>query len=306
MTTTERSRRRALATALTAPLLAIALVVGVPGPVLGVVPADYSNVSISLTPFMTGLDGPVQVTNAADGSKSPVRRRAARRHQGLAGRARPVDVPRHADEGRVQQRAGPPRARVPPELREQPQVLRPVHRERHRRRHRRRVQGKHDEPEQGVDVLVPATAPDRPPGQHEPQRRDACVRDEGLSLHLGWRRWRRRRRPEQRAVPQDAPRQDPADRRQRHVRLQGVPDPARQPLLQEHLLEAGDLVARPAQPVALLVRPLHRRPVDRRRRPGQLGGGRPRHADRRPGRQRRELRLARHGRQRLLQPVVRL
>ena len=32
-------------------------------------PADYSNVSISLTPFMTGLDGPVQLTNAADGSK---------------------------------------------------------------------------------------------------------------------------------------------------------------------------------------------------------------------------------------------
>jgi glucose/arabinose dehydrogenase len=69
MTTTERSRRRTLATVLAAPMLALALIVGVPGATLGAVPADYSNVSISLTPFMTGLDGPVQVTNAADGSK---------------------------------------------------------------------------------------------------------------------------------------------------------------------------------------------------------------------------------------------
>ncbi len=41
---------------------------------------------------------------------------------------------------------------------------------------------------------------------------------------------------------------------------------------------ARDLGARPAQPVALLVRPRERRPLDRRRRPERVGGGRPRQA----------------------------
>ena len=50
---------------------------------------------------------------------------------------------------------------------------------------------------------------------------------------------------------------------------------------------AGDLGARPAQPVALLVRPRQRRPLDRRRRPERVGRGRPRQARRR----RHQLRL---------------
>ena len=40
-----------------------------PDPSLAVVPADYSNVVVGLQPFMTGLDGPVLVTNAGDGSR---------------------------------------------------------------------------------------------------------------------------------------------------------------------------------------------------------------------------------------------
>ena len=43
-----------------------------------------------------------------------------------------------------------------------------------------------------------------------------------------------------------------------------------------------DLAARPAQPVAVLLRPRDRQPVDRRRRPGPVRGGRPRAAA--PGR----------------------
>ena len=47
----------------------------------------------------------------------------------------------------------------------------------------------------------------------------------------------------------------------------------------------GDLGVRTAQPVALLVRPRHRRPLDRRRRAGRVGGDRPRCAtDQRPRR----------------------
>ena len=125
---------------------------------------------------------------------SPVRRRAARRDQGLAGRPRPVDLPRHALQGRVQQRARPARPGLPPELRAQPQVLRPVHREGHRRRDRGRVQGEREQQEQGLADLVPPAPPDRPPSQRQPQRRDARVRqEERLPVHLGRRRRRRGR-----------------------------------------------------------------------------------------------------------------
>ena len=69
-----------------------------------------------------------------------------------------------------------------------------------------------------------------------------------------------------------------------------------------------DLVVRSAQPVALLVRPCDRRHLDRRCRPGPLRGDRPRQADddRHAQRARRELRLARDGRQPLLPPELRL
>ena len=61
--------------------------------------------------------------------------------------------------------------------------------------------------------------------------------------------------------------QDPAHRRQRRPPT----DPA------DNLADGGarDLRLRPAQPLALLVRPRHRRPLDRRRRPGPLRGDRP-------------------------------
>ena len=50
-----------------------------------------------------------------------------------------------------------------------------------------------------------------------------------------------------------------------------VPDPGGQPVRRPRRARAGDLGVRPAQPVALLVRPLDRRPVDRRRRPERRG-----------------------------------
>jgi glucose/arabinose dehydrogenase len=40
-----------------------------PARAAGAVPADYSNVSIAASPFLSGLVGPVQVTNAADRSR---------------------------------------------------------------------------------------------------------------------------------------------------------------------------------------------------------------------------------------------
>ena len=85
----------------------------------------------------------------------------------------------------------------------------------------------------------------------------------------------RRRSRQPGPEPGLAARQDAPDRRQRHVRRHGLPDPGQQPVRRQ----AGprrDLGARPAQPVALLVRPGDRRPLDRRRRPGPVRGDRPR------------------------------
>ena len=53
-----------------------------------------------------------------------------------------------------------------------------------------------------------------------------------------------------------------------------VHGPGRQPVRRRRRRPPGDLVDRPAQPVAVQLRPVDRRPVDRRRRPGPVGGGR--------------------------------
>ena len=91
----------------------------------------------------------------------------------------------------------------------------------------------------------------------EPQRRPAAVRARRPPV-LGERRRGRRRRPgAQRPEPGASVRQDRAPERQRGPQAE---------------LEARRL--RPAEPVAVLVRPRERRPLHRRRRPGQLGGDR--------------------------------
>ena len=56
--------------------------------------------------------------------------------------------------------------------------------------------------------------------------------------------------------------------------------PQGQPVRGPGRLAPRDLGSRPAQPVALLVRPRDRRSLDRRRRPERVGGGRPRQARR--------------------------
>ncbi len=68
MTPTTRRSHRSLA-GLTAVVLALAALLGDAGGSAAAVPPDYSNVGIGLTSFMSGLSGPVQLTNAGDGSK---------------------------------------------------------------------------------------------------------------------------------------------------------------------------------------------------------------------------------------------
>ena len=98
-----------------------------------------------------------------------------------------------------------------------------------------------------------AAAPLRPPAVREPQRRAAPVRQVGLPLRRHGRRRLRRRSGESRAEPQVAPRQAAAHQ----------PDARR--------LRVADRRLRAAEPVAVLVRPEDRRPLDRRRRPERPG-----------------------------------
>ena len=91
------------------------------------------------------------------------------------------------------------------------------------------------------------------------------------------------------AEPRGSPGQDSPHRSARRGRGR-VHDPAGQPLRRPAAQARRDLVVRPAQPMAVLVRPADRRPHDRGRGPGPVGGDRLQSA--RLGlRSRRELRL---------------
>ena len=130
----------------------------------------------------------------------------------------------------------------------------------------------------GCVVRAPARHdPARPAGQ--PQRRPVAVRPRRLPLR-GHRRRRQRRRSQRQRADDDA---GPAvGRGVGQPRLPPRQAPAHRPRHGRRL----DLRLRPAQPVALLLRPQHRRPRHRRRRPGPLRGGRLRRgAGRRRGRQ---------------------
>ncbi len=101
-----------------------------------------------------------------------------------------------------------------------------------------------------------ARAPRHRPAVREPQRRRARVRPGRRPVRRHGRRRVGRRSREPRAEHGQPARQDAA--------------PGRAPAG----IRAGDRRARPAQPVALLVRPAHRRPLHRRRRPGRCRRGR--------------------------------
>ena len=124
------------------------------------------------------------------------------------------------------------------------------------------------QPRPGGPVVRAAAGhdPARPAGQ--PQRRPAAVRPRRLALRGHRRRRQRRRSQRQRADARRRPRrrcERPVNHDYRLGKLLRI-DPRHGRRL--------DLRLRPAQPVALLLRPQHRRPGHRRRRPGPLRGGR--------------------------------
>ena len=195
-------------------------------------------------------------TSRAPGRLRPaVRRRAGRPdpdHQERRPAADPV--PRHLEHGLDRRRAGPARARLPPELQDQRHVLRLLHAAADGDIAINQLQASSTDPDVAVTVLRAADH-DHRPAVREPQRRDASPSARRLPVHRDRRR-RRRRRPGQ-------PRPEPATRcsgKMLRINVNGtdrrapVPDPGRQPV-RRPVRPRRDLVARPAQPVALLVRP---------------------------------------------------
>ena len=100
--------------------------------------------------------------------------------------------------------------------------------------------------------------------------------------------------PDRRALDLGRMARQDAAHRPATQRRRGVHRASRQPLRRRRWRPSRDLVDRLAQPVALQLRPIHRRSVDRRRRPEPVGGGRRRLGGRR-WRTRAELRVERMG-----------
>ena len=218
-----------------------------------------------------------------------VRRRAPRHGH----RSRPTAEQHFADLSRACQpaanrRARPALDRAGARLRRQRPPLRRLH-----RRRRRPAAPKATSTSTRFRPTRAATRAIRAADHHhrphssraEPQRRPAPVRARRPPLHLDRRR-RRRRRPAK--TPRTSNtllgkilRIDPAPgRRCRPTRSRpAIPSPAAPG-------RRRDLGLRPAQPLALLLRPPERRHGDRRRRPGRARGGRLR-AEPRPGLRRR-------------------
>ena len=129
----------------------------------------------------------------------------------------------------------------------------------------------------GPGRVAPAGDRDPAPDLRQPQRRHARVRPRRRPLPGDGRRRLRRRPARERAEPPRPARQAAADRPPRCM-ASSVQRPEEQSLRRQ-ARPRRDLRARPAQPVPVLLRQgAHR---DRRRRPGQLGGGRLREAARR-------------------------
>ena len=118
--------------------------------------------------------------------------------------------------------------------------------------------------------------PSRAPALRQPQRRAAPVRPRRQALRGHGRRWQRRRPAGPGAGPAKPARQAPAHH-SGYLTAQG-----------RHLRQGA------AQPVALLVRPRHRRPLDRRRGTEPARGDRPPASGSPAGRQPRMERLRGH------------
>ena len=168
---------------------------------------------LRLEPVVEGLEAPVFLTHAGDGSgRLFVVEQAGRVLILEQGAAAGGALPRHPRPGPGRRRARPARARVPSALRAQRALFRLLH-----------AAGRRGERDRGVPGLARprplapprARAADRRPAVLQPQWRHDRVRPRRLPLHRAGRRRQRRRSRQPGAGPGRAARQDPAHRRRR-------------------------------------------------------------------------------------------
>ena len=218
--------------------------------------------TVKLVPFVSGLDAPVFVTNAGDGSgRLFVVQQGGKIMVVKNGAVLPtpfLDISDLVSTGGEQGLLG---LAFHPELQDQRLLLRRLHAAERRHRHPR-----YKVSSTNPDVADRATRdkdPDRRPAVREPQRRDARVREGRLPLHRDGRR-------RLAAATRETERRASASLLGKILRIDVNGSVGTRhyliPPTNPYVGTGGtrrDLVARPAQPVALLVRSADRRPVDR-------------------------------------------
>ena len=175
--------------------------------------------------------------------------------------ARPGPLPGGVARGR----AGIARARV---LTRRAVPVRQLHRRAGRHTHRR-VRDARRPGGAGVET----SAAVRRSAVRQPQRRRPRVRPRRIPLHRTRRRRQRWRSAGERTIARHVARQDAAHR-PASLWWRAVHDPAGQPVRRSPRRASRDLGLWAPEPMAVLVRPRHRRPVDRRRRAERVGGDR--------------------------------
>ena len=134
------------------------------------------------------------------------------------GSARRGPLSRHLVPDQLRRRARAARPRPPPAVRDQPQILRELHR--HERRHEHLGVPRHLRRRRGPRQRAAASL--RRSALRQPQRRRPRLRQRRLPLHRPGRRRVRRRPLPQRPEPRDAARQDAADRRGPRLSVRGA------------------------------------------------------------------------------------
>ena len=238
-----------------------------PHPTVVAFKAPKVTTSYSFAPFAGRLRLARLRDLCARGSRHALRRRAGGHDPHRPRREDRRHVPRHPQPRQERRRAGPALDGVQPAVRDEPPVLRLVHRRARELAHRP-LHGR-ERPRRALERPHPprsSTSRTRTTTAASSSSTSAAISTSGSATE----------------APAGIPNQY----------AQNMHVAARQAAAREGE-DAGPLLedrrARSAQPVALLVRPGERQPLDRRRRPGHVGGGRL--SGRGEARQARELRL---------------